>query len=218
MLGPSPDIQSLASDNSGGVWIGTYDDGGLAHLSSNGFWTVYNTDNSSLPNDSVKCITSDIYGGLWIGTFRGLAHISVGNKLEAEGGETCTSSDLDTDDDEDVGTEVFASQAVYHWGDTIEVQVKNSGSGFYDQYTAWVYPDGTLQFITEENGFVSDLLSWASTPQIDSIPVTIIKLPYLFELPHGTYWVYNLLVPAGTTDIFQNIENWTLNYNSFVVK
>ncbi len=98
------------------------------------------------------------------------------------------------------------------------MQVKNQGTGFYDQYSALVYPDGTLQFITQENAFTLDVLPWASIPRMDSTPMTVMNLPILFAMPHGTYWVYNLLVPAGTGDIFTNMDNWILNYTSFIVE
>ena len=143
--------------------------------------------------------------------------VSSAITITAQGGEACAPIEPNP-----VGTaattEVHASQAVYHRGETIEVQVKNNGSGFYDQYTAWAYPDGTLQFLTEENGFVSDILPWASTPRMDNIPVTVIKMPYMFEMPLGTYWAFNLLVPAGTPDILQNLDEWLLTSTSFSVE
>ncbi len=119
---------------------------------------------------------------------------------------------------QDVTTEIYASQEILHWGETIEIQVKNNGAGSYDQYTALELPDGDLFFLLNENEFVLDIQPWASSSRMDSIPVTVMKLPYIFDMPHGTYRVYNLLVPAGTSDIFQNINNWILHYTDFVVE
>jgi len=69
---------TLLSDGSGGLWIGT--DRGLAHLSGSGQWTIYNTDNSELHSNAVSVLSSDGNGGLWIGTGSGLAHRSVNGK------------------------------------------------------------------------------------------------------------------------------------------
>lgn len=42
--------------------------GGLAYRSINGEWTVYNQDNSELPDNWINALESDGSGGLWIGT------------------------------------------------------------------------------------------------------------------------------------------------------
>jgi len=66
----------LCGDSSGGLWIGTKD--GLAYRSVAGEWTVYNTENSGLPDNSIKALYGDSSGGLWIGTYEGgLAYRSV---------------------------------------------------------------------------------------------------------------------------------------------
>ncbi|MEA2014992.1 MAG: C13 family peptidase, partial [Thermodesulfobacteriota bacterium] len=106
-----------------------------------------------------------------------------------------------------VTTGVYTSQNHYQQGETIVVEVKNQGSGLFDQYTALGLPDSTLLFITEENNFTPDTLPWSSTPRMDNIPVRVMNLPLLFEIPKGTYWAYQLLVPAGA-NIFEAMDQW----------
>ncbi|MDM8565865.1 two-component regulator propeller domain-containing protein [Candidatus Halobeggiatoa sp. HSG11] len=69
-----PDIMiyDLALDNQGGIWVGT--DGGLGHLTADGFWQIFNTENFSLPNNFVRSLLSDNQGGIWVGTDGGLGH------------------------------------------------------------------------------------------------------------------------------------------------
>ncbi len=52
---------------------------------------------------------------------------------------------------------------------------------------------------------------------MDNTPVSVMNLPIVFAIPHGIYWVYNLLVPAGT-DIFEVADEWILDYKSFIVE
>jgi len=66
-------VTSLLSDNSGGVWVGTYDEtpyeglaGGLAHLHSDGTWEIFNKDNSGLLTNTVYLLCSDGEGGIWL--------------------------------------------------------------------------------------------------------------------------------------------------------
>ncbi|BAP55870.1 two-component system sensor histidine kinase/response regulator [Thioploca ingrica] len=83
---PSNWVTSLLSDGQGGVWIGLLVDfrgggnegtgGGLVHRSGLGEWTVYNTENSKLPDNWIQSLLSDGQGGLWIGTNSGLAHLT----------------------------------------------------------------------------------------------------------------------------------------------
>jgi len=56
----------MTTDASGNKWIGT-NGGGLAKFDST-TWTVYNTSNSGLPNNSVTSIAIDGSGNKWIGT------------------------------------------------------------------------------------------------------------------------------------------------------
>ena len=61
-------------DGAGGVWVGTSSfslyDGGLAHFNSHE-WTIYNVDNSALPNNDIWSLAKDDHRGLWIGTLGG---------------------------------------------------------------------------------------------------------------------------------------------------
>jgi len=87
---PSNAINALSFDgSSGGLWIGTNDlwnmdgiggEGGLAYRSVGGDWTVYNTDNSGLPDNWVTTLFFNSSGGLWIGTDEdGLAYLRDGD-------------------------------------------------------------------------------------------------------------------------------------------
>ena len=98
----------------------------------------------------------------------------------------------------------------------IEVQVKNQGTGFYDQYTALSLP-GMLFFLTDTNKFTTDMQPWHTSPVLDSTPVTVLLLPIMFEIPKGKYEMYNLLIPQGL-DPFANTSEWILGSVSFKVE
>ncbi|MEK8018103.1 MAG: two-component regulator propeller domain-containing protein, partial [Candidatus Parabeggiatoa sp.] len=81
---PSNYINTLQVDGDGGVWIGTLGNndgigvvsakvGGLVHLTNDGNFTLYNTENSRLPNNNVWALFPD-HTGLWIGTEVGLVY------------------------------------------------------------------------------------------------------------------------------------------------
>jgi ligand-binding sensor domain-containing protein len=86
---PSNYINTLQVDGNGGVWIGTIGNnemvdttgivsggiGGLVHLTNDGNLTLYNTENSMLPNNNVWTLFPD-NAGLWIGTENGLVHLT----------------------------------------------------------------------------------------------------------------------------------------------
>ena len=74
---PSNAIRALASDNSGGIWIGTLK--GLVHRSIRGNWTLFDTTNSGLQNDRILDIANDGKNGLWVLGF-GLAHLTFSQK------------------------------------------------------------------------------------------------------------------------------------------
>jgi hypothetical protein len=65
-------INCLA-DEEGYIWIGTDGDGLVKLNKSTGEWIVYNSLNSSLPNDYILSIAIDKRRGKWIGTKGGIA-------------------------------------------------------------------------------------------------------------------------------------------------
>ena len=81
---PSNSVMTIISDEQGGIWIGAVKDytkgeeGGLAHLKTDGSWQVFNTNNSELPDNDVDALLSDGQGGVWVGTDWGnLAHLKA---------------------------------------------------------------------------------------------------------------------------------------------
>jgi len=62
----------LLSDGKNGIWMGN--NRGLIHFDATGSWTVFNTENSQLPDNTVLSLESDGNNGLWVGTEEGLAH------------------------------------------------------------------------------------------------------------------------------------------------
>ncbi|MCF8369279.1 MAG: hypothetical protein K9G76_09580 [Bacteroidales bacterium] len=63
---PNQTIKTIAVDQNGGMWFGTYM-GGIASL-QNEKWTVYSTSNSGLPHNYVNTIAIDKNNVKWIGT------------------------------------------------------------------------------------------------------------------------------------------------------
>ncbi|MBF0200062.1 MAG: hypothetical protein HQK66_01890 [Desulfamplus sp.] len=157
----------------------------------------------------------------FVNDYKNNAAVSSAITVTAQGGEACPAPDTDNNPpdphENKVTTAIYASRDIYYSGDTITIEVKNEGTGFFDQYTALGIPGGTLLFITEENRFTPDILPWSSTPRMDNIPVRIMSLPLLFEIPKGTYWAYNLLVPAGA-NIFEVTDQWIFESTSFTVE
>ena len=69
---PHLDVEALAIDEQGNIWIGTYGGGAAKFDGEN--WTVYNTGNSGLPGNGLhKGLAFDTQRNIWIGTERGLA-------------------------------------------------------------------------------------------------------------------------------------------------
>ena len=74
---PGEDILELATDTTGGVWVGTTT--GMAQVSSEGEVTAtHDASSSPLPDDAVSAFAVD-EGTLWIGTGDGLARMDLGS-------------------------------------------------------------------------------------------------------------------------------------------
>ena len=63
---PNQTVKSMAVDNNGALWIGTYM-GGIGVLKDNE-WTVYHTSNSELPHNYINAIVVDQNNVIWVGT------------------------------------------------------------------------------------------------------------------------------------------------------
>jgi ligand-binding sensor domain-containing protein len=81
-------VSAILSDGAGGLWVGTRgssgvilqsDAGGLAHFRADRTWDVFDTTNSSLPQNDIPSLLSDGEGGFWVGSF-GLAHLNFGER------------------------------------------------------------------------------------------------------------------------------------------
>ncbi len=62
---PLASIRSVTPDSLGGFWVGTYG-GGAAYKNAQGNWTLYNTSNSSLPDNTVYDIEIDQTNRVWM--------------------------------------------------------------------------------------------------------------------------------------------------------
>jgi hypothetical protein len=69
---PAGDVLAIVCDAQGTTWMGTADGGGVARFDGT-TWTVYTTENSALPHNTVHALALDAQGILWVGTERGLA-------------------------------------------------------------------------------------------------------------------------------------------------
>ncbi|MBF0211674.1 MAG: hypothetical protein HQK68_12410, partial [Desulfamplus sp.] len=142
--------------------------------------------------------------------------VSQSIKVTATGGSICSPSQPD---DTPLATEVLSSKSIYYQEERLEVQVQNSGKGDYDQYTAIFFPDGKFKFITSKNSFSDALFPlWETSADMSSNPITVIDMKITQEMQRGTYWVYNLLVPAGSDPVVvvnQMPTKWVLGGVSF---
>lgn len=64
-------IRDLKEDRDGNIWIATHGGGIAVFYPATGKFTVYNTQNSQLPDDKIRSILEDRRGLIWIGTFGG---------------------------------------------------------------------------------------------------------------------------------------------------
>jgi ligand-binding sensor domain-containing protein len=75
---PNNFISAVAEDNSGNLWIGSYNkisqqgNEGLAKFDGQN-WTIYNTSNSYLLSNRVRAIDVDPEGNVWVGTDSGIS-------------------------------------------------------------------------------------------------------------------------------------------------
>ncbi len=67
-------VNAIETDSDGNLWIGT-ERGGLFRYDGEE-WTVFDTENSEIPSNSVYSIASDSEGNLWLGTWKGLVKFS----------------------------------------------------------------------------------------------------------------------------------------------
>ena len=78
------DIEDLALDSSGNLWIGIGQNpggnpGALIRFDGISTWTRFDSTNSPLPNDlPVTALATDRDGSVWVGTFIGLVHFNKG--------------------------------------------------------------------------------------------------------------------------------------------
>ncbi|WP_186441710.1 two-component regulator propeller domain-containing protein [Desulfamplus magnetovallimortis] len=85
---PENYVNALVPDGSGGIWVGTSGalleevGGGLAHLTSQGTWEVFDSLSSDLPDNYVNSIILDGSGGIWVGTSNGLAKMTTQGSFE----------------------------------------------------------------------------------------------------------------------------------------
>ena len=75
---PSNIIKTVAIEENGTMWLGTWDDDGLIKFDGAN-WTIYNTSNSNIPDDKVNVIIVDENQTKWIGTSLGLAQFDGSN-------------------------------------------------------------------------------------------------------------------------------------------
>jgi signal transduction histidine kinase/ligand-binding sensor domain-containing protein/DNA-binding response OmpR family regulator len=62
-------IRDIIEDKLGNIWIATHGGGIAVFNPPAGKFTIYNTRNSSLPNDKVPTLHQDQLGNIWVGTF-----------------------------------------------------------------------------------------------------------------------------------------------------
>jgi ligand-binding sensor domain-containing protein len=72
---PNDDVQDIAIDSQGKIWIATsgtiYDNTGGVAMFNGMNWTVYTQENSGLPDNGVTALDFDIEGNLWVATASG---------------------------------------------------------------------------------------------------------------------------------------------------
>jgi signal transduction histidine kinase/ligand-binding sensor domain-containing protein/DNA-binding response OmpR family regulator len=64
-------IRDIREDSEGNIWIATHGGGIAGYYPPTGKFTIYNTNNSNLPNDKVQSLHEDTRGNIWVATFGG---------------------------------------------------------------------------------------------------------------------------------------------------
>jgi len=92
---PHYNISAVASDNQGGLWVGTYY-GGLIHINEAGESKLFDTDTSDLPNNTINTLVSDGHGGVWIATGFPVQELflKIGEDLVQNGGSAMPTTPL----------------------------------------------------------------------------------------------------------------------------
>jgi hypothetical protein len=79
-----PSMRAVQVDDQGQVWLGTTE--GLFRLDSAGNWTVFNQENSGLPDDWINVMALDNQGRVWAATDGGLTMIDPQNRIGQQEG------------------------------------------------------------------------------------------------------------------------------------
>jgi ligand-binding sensor domain-containing protein/serine phosphatase RsbU (regulator of sigma subunit) len=74
-------ITSLLEDNSGNIWVGTYNGGLYRYIISESRMVFYDLIREGLKSNFVSCITEDSHGRIWAGTFGGGIAVFDGGKI-----------------------------------------------------------------------------------------------------------------------------------------
>jgi ligand-binding sensor domain-containing protein len=157
-------VETIALDNNGNKWIGTFGSGVAKFDEIN--WTVYNTSNSGLPDNNIKTIAVDISGNKWIGTLGGLAKFddtnwTVYNTSNSDIPDNSVRAIvIDNSGNKWIGT--FRGLAKFDNTNWVVYDTNNSGLPFNNVYTIaidnlenkWIGTEGGLA-VYREGGVVS---------------------------------------------------------------
>ncbi len=157
---PDNRVTTLATDNQGGLWIGTLK--GLAYLRADKTWEIFNIGNSQLPENSVMSLASDNQGGVWVGTMMsGIAHLKVDRTWQVfnQGNSELPSNGiiktLLADDRNGVWAGILGIDMSQITADSSSTEAVNSLS--FDQGgLVYLNPDGTTEIFNTQNSGLPD--------------------------------------------------------------
>lgn len=133
-------VRCIYIDNNGHKWIGT-SQGGISVFDGSG-WTVFNEQNSGLPDNYVNTITSDNQGVIWVGSSSGLTAYNGSNwttyDISNSGLEADNVVDILIDDDGLIWVATDGGGLVTFNG----VEWQNLNQGLHDLYLSSICLDG----------------------------------------------------------------------------
>ena len=183
---PNNNIEALAIDNNGGLWVGTKGvaAGGLAHFRADGKWSVYDESNSGLPNDRIETLLVDEENNLWIGTLMGLVFRQPNGDWQVApslSDNWITALAFGNGDSTWIGT---YSDGLFYYHDDERQVFNTENSGLPDNQITSLQPDqsGGVWIATWNGGLAyrSQTGEWTVfTPDNSALP--------------GNYWVQTLL-------------------------
>ncbi len=198
-------VTSLALDNSGVLWMGTYEGGAVSFNGTD--WQIFNADNSAIPNDKVNDLTFDDNAVLWMATDGGLVKVE-GDVWTVFGSQTYGLYALTSISVTANGHIWMGSwNGIFHYNGSFFTNYNVSNSPIPQNYVETIYADdaGLVWMGCNMEGLCTyDGTTWTIyTEENSELPNDIVNV--IFPRPSGKILIGN----GGSLAEFDGL-NWSL--------